>query len=322
MVVNDLREGDAAGTVDALPGGASQHLAVGADVSDSAAVEAMQQAAMDRYGRLDVLVNNAGIPEGAPGEIDHLNEVAEKIMGEVAQSGHATTRWEVITSITDDSLRRMLAVHTEGTFFNIRAAIPRMRAGGGGAIVNISSGSAVVGLPGNPHYAAAKAGILALTRNAAGELGPDNIRVNAVCPGLIDTEAQRAGLTDAMRMVIAGQAPLRRLGLPEEIAAAVAFLASDDASVPDRPDLARQRRHLHVTTSAARRGARVYDVAKHVQLREATAGRVLVVVERDADGLREPADRHVRVRVAAGEADVRAGDDVPERVEQVDRSPT
>ncbi len=230
VVVNDLREGDAAGTVDALPGGASRHFAVGADVSDSAAVEAMQRAAMDRYGRLDVLVNNAGIPEGAPGEIDHLNEVAEKIMGEVAQSGHATTRWEVITSITDDSLRRMLAVHTEGTFFNIRAAIPRMRAGGGGAIVNISSGSAVVGLPGNPHYAAAKAGILALTRNAAGELGPDNIRVNAVCPGLIDTEAQRAGLTDAMRMVIAGQAPLRRLGLPEEIAAAVAFLASDDAS--------------------------------------------------------------------------------------------
>ncbi len=230
VAVNDLREEDAAGTVDTLPGGADRHLAIGADVSDSAAVEAMHQAVMDRYGRLDVLVNNAGIPEGAPGEIDHLNEVATKIMAEIAQTGRATTRWDSLTSITDESVHRMLAVHAEGCFFNIRAAVPHMRASGGGAIVNISSGSAVVGIPGNPHYAAAKAAILGITRNTAGEFGPDNIRINAICPGLIDTEAQRAGLTEAMRMVLAGQAPLRRLGIPAEIAAAVAFLASDDAS--------------------------------------------------------------------------------------------
>jgi 3-oxoacyl-[acyl-carrier protein] reductase len=190
----------------------------------------MHRAVVGRFGRLDVLVNNAGIAEAAPGELDHLNEVATSIMGEMARDGHATTRWDAFVSVTDASFAKMVAVHTAGTFFNIRAAIPGMRAASGGAIVNISSASAVVGVPGNPHYAAAKAGILGLTRNAAGELGSDNIRVNAVCPGLIDTDAQRAGLSDAMRAVLAGQAPLRRVGRPEEIAAAVAFLASDDAS--------------------------------------------------------------------------------------------
>jgi NAD(P)-dependent dehydrogenase (short-subunit alcohol dehydrogenase family) len=132
--------------------------------------------------------------------------------------------------IDDESWQRMLGVVLAGAFYNMRAAIARMLERGRGAIVNISSGAALVATPSLPHYAAAKAGVLALTRAAAADYGGAGIRVNAVLPGLIDTPAQRAGLNDTMRAVLAGQTPLGRLGRSEEIAAAVAFLASDDAS--------------------------------------------------------------------------------------------
>jgi NAD(P)-dependent dehydrogenase (short-subunit alcohol dehydrogenase family) len=230
VAVNDLREVDAADAVNALPGGLSQHLAVGADVSDSGAVEAMHDAVVRRFGRLDVLVNGAAIPEGAPGELSYINQAAERMMGEMATTGRRSSRWDMLTRITDDSWNRMLGVVLSGTFFNLRAAVPRMIEAGGGAIVNISSGAALVPTPSNLHYAAAKAGVLALTRAAAADYGDCGIRVNAVLPGLIDTPAQRAGLSEAMRGVLAGQAPLGRIGLSEEIAAEVAFLGSDDAS--------------------------------------------------------------------------------------------
>jgi 3-oxoacyl-[acyl-carrier protein] reductase len=230
VVVNDLREGDAKEALGALPGGVEKHFAIGGDVADSAAVARMHAAIHSRFGRLDVLVNNAAIPEGQPGEIQHANDAAAKMMAEFAESGRATTRFDAFLRTTDASWRRMLGVVLEGAFFNMRAAIPRMLEQGGGAIVNISSGAALVATPSLPHYAAAKAGLLALTRAVAADYGPSGIRANAVLPGLIDTPAQRAGLNPAMRAVLAGQTPLGRLGLSEEIAAAVAFLASDDAS--------------------------------------------------------------------------------------------
>jgi NAD(P)-dependent dehydrogenase (short-subunit alcohol dehydrogenase family) len=230
VVVNDLRQGDAAEAVSELPGGDEAHLAIAADISDSAAVESMHETVIERFGRLDLLVNNAAIPSGVPDEIPYMNETAERMMAEVARDGRPTTRWAMFERITDDSWNRMLSVVLSGTFFNLRAAIPRMIEAGGGSIVNISSGAALVPTPSNPHYAAAKAGVLALTRAAAADYGGCGIRVNAVLPGLIDTPAQRAGLSDTMRAVLAGQAPLGRIGLAEEIAATVAFLASDDAA--------------------------------------------------------------------------------------------
>jgi NAD(P)-dependent dehydrogenase (short-subunit alcohol dehydrogenase family) len=230
VAVNDLHEADAVEAVNALPGGSDRHLAIGASVADSAAVEAMHSTIAERWGRLDVLVNNAATPQGAPGEIDRINERSTQMMEEIATQGRPSTRWDMFTFVTDDSWHHMVSVVLEGTFFNLRAAIPRMIEGGGGAIVNISSGAALVPTPSLPHYAAAKAGVLALTRAAAADLGASGIRVNAVLPGLIDTPAQRAGLNDAMRTVLAGQVPLGRVGRSEEIAAAVAFLASDEAS--------------------------------------------------------------------------------------------
>ena len=230
IVVNDLREADAKQAIDALPGGTQKHVAIGADISDSGAVERMHAAVIERLGRLDVLVNNAAIPEGRPGEIRHINEAAERMMGEFAQTGRSSTRFDMFLRIDDESWHRMLAVVLSGAFFNMRAAIPRMLERGGGAIVNISSGAAVVATPSLPHYAAAKAGVLALTRAVAADYGSSGIRANAVLPGLIDTPALRSGLNETMRMVLAGQTPLGRLGLSEEIAAAVAFLASDEAA--------------------------------------------------------------------------------------------
>ena len=206
------------------------HFAIAGDVADSKAVDRMHAEIHARFGRLDVLVNNAAIPEGQPGEIQHANDSAVKMMQEFAESGRATTRFDAFLRTTDESWRKMLGVVLEGAFFNMRAAIPRMLEQGGGAIVNISSGAALVATPSLPHYAAAKAGLLALTRAVAADYGSSGIRANAVLPGLIDTPAQRAGLNPAMRAVLAGQTPLGRLGRSEEIAATVAFLASDDAS--------------------------------------------------------------------------------------------
>jgi 3-oxoacyl-[acyl-carrier protein] reductase len=230
VVANDLRAETAEQTVAELPGGAGAGFAWGADVSDRAQVDAMHGAVSERFGHLDVLVNCAGVAESEPGEMARANENAMRIMADVAGGGQRHAHWDVFMGITDASWHRMLAVHLSGTFFNMQAAVPLMLAAAGGSIVNISSAAAVLGTPGNPHYSAAKAGILGLTRAAAAELGSRSIRVNAVCPGLIDTPASLAGAPDAIRQMLASQAPLGRTGAPEEIAAAVAFLASDDAS--------------------------------------------------------------------------------------------
>jgi NAD(P)-dependent dehydrogenase (short-subunit alcohol dehydrogenase family) len=230
VVVNDLTEAAANATIDELPGGAARMVAHAADVSDRGQVDAMYDMVAERFGRLDVVVNCAGVPETSPGEMARANEAAMRVVSDVTGGGPRTEHWDVFTSITEASWTRMLAVHLSGTFFNMQAAVPLMITAGGGSIINISSAAAVLGTPGNPHYSAAKAGILGLTRAVAAELGSRSIRVNAICPGLIDTPASLAGAPDALREMLASQAPLGRSGAPEEIAAVAAFLASDDAS--------------------------------------------------------------------------------------------
>ena len=125
-------------------------------------------------------------------------------------------------------MKRLLAVHLDGTFYCCREAISRME-GGGGAIVNMSSVAGLMGLPPAPHYSAAKAGILGLTFALAGELGAQKIRVNAICPGFIDTP-MTAVFSPMLKMMLIGQTPLGRLGQPEEIAETALFLASDASS--------------------------------------------------------------------------------------------
>ncbi len=176
------------------------------DVSKEAEVSALVDDAVARFGRLDVMVNNAAI------------QVEEEL-----------------ADTTEEQLDRVLAVNLKGPFFGCKHAIRVMRTTGGGAIVNIASVLALTGDPMLAAYGAAKGGVLAMTKSAAVKYGPEKIRCNAVCPGDIQTEMVEAYFNAqadpaAARTTAQGEYPLRRFAQPREVARAVLFLASDDAS--------------------------------------------------------------------------------------------
>ena len=225
VVVNDIRAEAAAATVQALGGEAR---AIVADVADSAQVRAMFEEIARAFGGLDVLVNNAGIAEVDPAGREALATKIETRVGEML-TGAVTTHWDVTQDLGDAEWRRMLAVHLDGTFHCTREALRLMSRVNRGAIVNISSVAGLMGLEVAPHYAAAKAGILGFTRSVGREVASRGIRVNALCPGFIDTPLLDP-LPPVTRLIAERQTPLGRLGRPEEIAAAAAFLASDEAS--------------------------------------------------------------------------------------------
>jgi 3-oxoacyl-[acyl-carrier protein] reductase len=179
------------------------------DVTDRAAVEAATAGVVERWGRYDVLVNNAGIVRDA--------QLVKWKDGDVA-------------SVMDDAaFDAVVAVNFKGVFLCARAAVPHMIRGGGGVILNASS---VVGLYGNfgqTNYAATKSAVVTMTRTWARELGRFKIRVNAVAPGFVATEilsAMPQKILDGM----VGHTPIGRIGRPEEIAEAYLWLASDAAS--------------------------------------------------------------------------------------------
>ena len=171
------------------------------DVSVAADVEAFVAAILARFGRLDILVNNA--------------------------AAAWSTRFE---KIGEEEWRRALDVNLTAPFLCTRAALPAMKAQGYGRVINLSStaGKSVSTL-GGAHYTASKAGLLGLTRAAAKELGPFGITVNAVCPGLIDTELTREHATEDELAAHARSFPIPRLGTAAEVADLIAFLASEAA---------------------------------------------------------------------------------------------
>ena len=217
----DVRLDAARQTIAAIGDG----LAVHADVGDGDAVAAALAHVERELGPVDILVNNAGAVGGA-----HLARVMPllEIQRTEALSGAVTTPLDALVRLSDDEWRRLLAVHLDGTFFCTRAAARLMAARGTGAIVNMASVCGLEGCAGHPHYSAAKAGILGFTKAVAKELIVQGIRVNAVAPGHVDTGTLKGQLDDSRR-VIANQTPAGRLARSEEIAATVAFLASDDA---------------------------------------------------------------------------------------------
>jgi 3-oxoacyl-[acyl-carrier protein] reductase len=226
VVVNDVKKESAERVAGEL--GQAGALAIQADVSDSAQVRAMFGEIERTLGGLDVLVNNAGIGSTSSGEGQRIREQTDaRIMESVSGQG-IRTHLDVTERMSDETWHKMIGVHLNGTFFCTREALRLMRSRGRGAIVNLSS-VAAWGLETVPHYSAAKGGILAFTRAVAREVGSRNIRVNAICPGYIDTP-MTAPMSDLVRRAVLARTPLGRWGEPEEIAATAAFLASDDAS--------------------------------------------------------------------------------------------
>jgi len=179
------------------------------NVADAADVEAAVHEVVGRWGRIDVLVNNAGI----------LRD--EQLV-----------KWkdgEAVRVMEDDAFDAVLSVNLKGVFHCARAVVPHMIRAGGGVILNASS---IVGLYGNfgqTNYAAAKAGVIAFTRTWSRELGKHNIRVNAVAPGFIATEMVRSMPEKVIQSMVA-HTPLGRMGSPENVAEAYVWLASDAAS--------------------------------------------------------------------------------------------
>src|SRR5262245_3409812 len=225
VIVNDVNK-DAADRVAGEVGKGA--LAIQADVSDSAQVRAMFGEVERVLGGLDVLVNNAGIGSTSSGEGPRIREQTDARIMEAVSGQGITTHYDVTERLSDEAWNRMIGVHLNGTFFCTREALRLMSPRGRGAIVNLSS-VAAWGLETVPHYSAAKGGILAFTRAVAREVGSRGIRVNAICPGYIDTP-MTAPMSELVRKAVLARTPLGRWGEPEEIAATAAFLASDDAS--------------------------------------------------------------------------------------------
>ena len=179
-------------------------LAVTADVSKSADVQAMVKAATSRFGRLDVIFNNAGIE------------------GEQAPTADAS----------EENFDRVIAINLKGVFLGMKYAIPAMLENGGGSIINNASVAGLVGFPNIPAYCASKGGVVQLSKTAALEYATQGIRVNAICPGVIWTPMVErfTGGTEEARAQFAAIEPVGRMGTADEVAAMALFLASDESS--------------------------------------------------------------------------------------------
>lgn len=178
----------------------TEAFAFGGDIGEPPMAEALMQAAEARWGRVDVLVNNAGV-----------------------------TRDGLLLRMKDDDWRAVLAADLDGAFFCLRAAAKRMVRQRSGRIINVASIAGLIGNRGQANYSAAKAGLIGLTRTAAAELAPRQITVNAVAPGWIDTDLS-ASVAPAARDAVLARVPLGRGGTTEEVAGVVRFLTSAEAA--------------------------------------------------------------------------------------------
>ncbi len=203
VVVSDVDEAGGREAVQKIEEGGGGALFVSADVSDPAACEALVAETVRAFGRLDVACNNAGIGgEQAP------------------TADYPVEAWQ-----------RVLGVNLSGVFYGMKAQIPALREAGGVAIVNVASILGQVGFAGAPAYVAAKHGVVGLTKTAAIELAAEGIRVNAVGPAFIETPMISALEEDPETLaMLVGLHPAGRLGTPDEVAALVAWLSSDEAS--------------------------------------------------------------------------------------------
>ena len=197
VVVNSSKAG-ANVVVDAIASTGGKAIAVQGDVSKADQAKGLIEAAIQAFGRLDVLVNNSGVYEMSP-----------------------------LEAITEEQYRRIFDVNVLGVLLTTRAAVKHL--GEGGSVINISSNVTIGLWPRLAIYAGSKGAVDVITGVLAKELGPHKIRVNAINPGLVETDGSSAGLNSQFKEMIVAQTPLGRAGQPDDIAALAVFLASDDA---------------------------------------------------------------------------------------------
>jgi NAD(P)-dependent dehydrogenase (short-subunit alcohol dehydrogenase family) len=203
VIVNDVNEADANNVVNQVKAKGGQAIVVLGSVADRSVVQEMVDTAVKEFGTLDIIVNNAGI-----------------------------TRDVILHKMTDDQWNAVVAVNLTGVFYGIQCAARYMREKKSGKIINISSTSAL-GNAGQLNYSATKAGVIGMTKTAAKELGPKNVNVNAIAPGMIWTDMMKNMPPESIKQMDAMLpyiVPLNRKGSPQDIANLALFLASDESS--------------------------------------------------------------------------------------------
>ena len=201
-----------------------QVTAIALDIADSAAVNQAFERVREDHGRLDVLINAAGVNTPNRRATEWLDGINHRMLDAMKASEPFAP--EFLEDTPDEDFDRVMRINVNGTFFAIRAAAPLLKAAGGGAIVNFASVAGQVALPMPAYYPASKAAVVGMTRSVAGELAPFNIRVNALAPAGINTALLTQSGEDHVQALLSMQ-PLKRLAEPEEIAETLVFLASD-----------------------------------------------------------------------------------------------
>jgi 3-oxoacyl-[acyl-carrier protein] reductase len=229
VAVNDINLAGARETIHGMGEHAEGSYAVRADVSSSSEVRGMFAELPERFGGLDILVNNAGVGETDPSRREEINRKGQARLMEMMAGGKIQTHWDVTAELTDEEWQRMIGTHLNGTFYCTREALKLMSRQNRGSIINISSVAALKGIAVASHYGAAKGGILGFTRSVAEEMASRNIRVNAICPGFVETPMTET-FSGVVRAGLTAQIPMMRWAEPREIAATALFLASDDSS--------------------------------------------------------------------------------------------